>query len=87
MSTDNRRYPRIPVRCRVLIQHASCGEVLAQTRDISDGGIFIVANPEVMPPVGTEVRGQVQGMLVDAPVVDMIIVRIEEGGLGLKFCT
>lgn len=87
MGTDNRRYPRIPVRCRVLISHDSCGEVLAQTRDISDGGIFIVTNPESLPPIGTLVRGQVQGMLVDAPVVDMEIVRIEPGGIGLRFCT
>lgn len=87
MSTDNRRYPRIPVRCRVLITHESCGDIVAQTRDISDGGIFIVANPDGLPPVGTEVRGQVQGMLVDAPVVDMVIVRVEPGGIGLKFCS
>ncbi|WP_390592973.1 PilZ domain-containing protein [Simiduia litorea] len=86
MSNDNRRYPRIPVRCRVLISHESIGEMMVHTRDISDGGIFVVTNPEQMPPVGTEVRGQVQGMLADAPVVDMRIVRIEEGGIGLQFC-
>lgn len=85
MTNENRRYPRIPVRCRVLITHDSFGEMMVQTRDISDGGIFIVTDPEEMPPVGTQVRGQVQGMLMDAPIVDMLIVRVEPGGLGLKF--
>lgn len=85
MTNENRRYPRIPVRCRVLISHDSFGELMVQTRDISDGGIFIVTNPDDMPPVGTQVRGQVQGMLMDAPIVDMQIVRVEQGGLGLKF--
>ncbi|AFU99351.1 PilZ domain-containing protein [Simiduia agarivorans] len=85
MTNENRRYPRIPVRCRVLITHDSFGELMVQTRDISDGGIFIVTDPQEMPPVGTQVRGQVQGMLMDAPIVDMLIVRVEPGGLGLKF--
>lgn len=86
MANDNRRYPRIPVRCRVLISHASFGEMLVHTRDISDGGIFIITDPTAMPPLGTQVRGQVQGMIADAPIVDMVIVRVESEGIGLKFC-
>lgn len=86
MGNDNRRYPRIPVRCRVMITHDSIGEMLVHTRDISDGGIFIIADPTAMPPIGTQVRGQVQGMIADAPVVDMMIVRVETDGIGLKFC-
>lgn len=85
MTNEHRRYPRIPVRCRVLISHEFCGEKLVHTRDISDGGIFIVTDPDGMPPVGTQVKGQVQGMLMDAPIVDMLIVRVETEGLGLKF--
>lgn len=86
MANDNRRYPRIPVRCRVMISHHSIGEMLVHTRDISDGGIFIIADPGAMPPIGTQVRGQVQGMIADAPIVDMLIVRVETDGIGLKFC-
>lgn len=87
MSNDNRRYPRIPVKCRVLIQHDSIGELMVQTRDISDGGIFIAADPSILPPIGTLVQGQVKGMLEDAPIVAMEIVRVEPGGVGLKFCS
>lgn len=87
MGLDNRRYPRIPVSCRVLIQHESFGELMVKTRDISDGGIFIATDPHAMPPIGTQVRGQVQGMMADAPIVDMMVVRLEPGGIGLKFCS
>ncbi len=38
-----------------------------------------------MPPLGSIVQGQVQGLMAEAPVVDMEIVRVEPGGLGLKF--
>lgn len=59
--------------------------MMVKTRDISDGGVFVVLDDQRTPPVGTIVRGQVQGMMDDAPILDMEVVRMEPEGIGLRF--
>jgi hypothetical protein len=59
--------------------------VILNTRNISDSGVFIVTDGVSMPPIGSVVQGQVQGMMANAPVLDMEVVRVEQEGLGLKF--
>ena len=85
MSLDKRRHTRTPFACRIKIMHESIGELVVKTRDISDGGVFVVLEPEQIPPVGTHLSGQVQGLMDDAPILDMVVVRVEPGGVGLKF--
>ena len=82
---EQRRSIRTPLSCRIKITHESIGELLVKTRDISDGGVFVIIEPENIPPVGTVVTGQVQGLMDDAPVLDMEVVRIETQGIGLRF--
>jgi hypothetical protein len=82
---DQRRHIRTPFSCRIKITHESVGELLVKTRDISDGGVFVVLNPDQIPPVGTVLQGQVQGLMEDAPVLSMQVVRVEAGGVGLRF--
>lgn len=83
-SNDKRRHIRTPLVCRIKVtyQHQ---EMMVKTRDISDGGVFIVLEPEQVPPIGSRVIGQVQGLVDDAPVLEMEVVRIEPSGVGLKF--
>lgn len=83
---NQRQYPRTPMRARIRITHPSIGEVFGHTRDLSDGGVF-VENPELANlPAGTRVKGQVQGMPIEAPILDMIIQRTIAGeGAGLAF--
>ena len=85
MSREKRRYIRTPFACRIKIIHDSIGELLVKTRDISDGGVFVVLEPEQIPPVGTVVAGQVQGLMDNAPVLQMEEVRVEPTGVGLRF--
>ncbi|WP_341937315.1 PilZ domain-containing protein [Marinimicrobium sp. C2-29] len=85
MSEDKREHSRTPMACRIKIQHESIGELVVKTRDISDGGVFVVLEPDQVPPVGSIVTGQVQGMMVEAPVLEMEVVRTEPEGVGLKF--
>lgn len=85
MSQDKRRHIRTPFSCRIKITHESVGELLVKTRDISDGGVFVVLEPEQIPPVGTKLKGQVQGMMDDAPILEMEVVRLEPTGVGLRF--
>jgi PilZ domain len=84
-SKDKRRHVRTSFACRIKITHDSVGELLVKTRDISDGGVFVVLEPEQIPPVGTRLTGQVQGLMDDAPVLQLEVVRVEPAGVGLRF--
>ncbi|WP_027330354.1 PilZ domain-containing protein [Marinimicrobium agarilyticum] len=83
--SDKRQFVRTPFACRIKIQHESIGELMVKTRDISDGGVFVILDPDKVPPIGSIVTGQVQGMPGEAPVLDMEVVRAEPDGVGLKF--
>lgn len=85
--SENRRYIRTPMKCQLKVWHESFGELVVTTRDISDGGVFLLTEQIEMPPVGTVLKGQVQGMAAAAPIVEMEIVRVEPAGIGLKFVT
>lgn len=85
MSKEKRKHVRTPFTCRIKIIHASIGELLVKTRDISDGGVFVVLEPDQIPSVGTVVAGQVQGLMDDAPILQMEVVRVEPAGVGLRF--
>lgn len=83
--SDKRESVRTPMACRIKIEHESMGELVVKTRDISDGGVFVVLEPEQVPPIGSIVTGQVQGLVAEAPVVRMEVVRVESEGVGLRF--
>lgn len=83
---DNRRqHSRIPMMVEVKISHPAIGEKLVKTRNVSEGGLFILVEPTEMPPLGEIVLGQVQGMIENPPMLEMEIVRMEPNGLGLRF--
>ena len=84
MTKDKRRHIRTPLACRIKVIHDQ-KEMIVKTRDISDGGVFIVLEPDQVPPIGTKVTGQVQGLMDDAPVLEMEVVRVEPSGVGLRF--
>ena len=85
MAHEKRKHTRTPFACRIKIISADKSELLVKTRDISDGGVFVVLEPEQIPPIGTIVKGQVQGLLDDAPILEMEVVRMEPSGVGLRF--
>ena len=85
LERNQRQHQRTPLRCNIKIWHDSIGEAVVTTRDISDGGVFLIMDAVQFPPIGSVLKGQVQGLMPDAPVVAMEIVRVEAGGIGLKF--
>lgn len=85
MMPNNRKHPRTPIKCQIKVVHPNIGEVMVNTRDISDGGIFLITEDVSMPPVGSIVNGQVQGMGGEGPILKLEIVRVEPAGIGLKF--
>jgi hypothetical protein len=82
---ENRLHPRTPMKVRVKILHSSIGELDVVTRNISDGGLFLVTEPTRMPNIGEIVEAQVQGMLDNPPIIRARIVRMENDGVGLQF--
>jgi len=38
-----------------------------------------------LPPIGSQVKVQLIDTPFEAPILDMIIVRLENNGIGLKF--
>jgi hypothetical protein len=83
--TNQRKFPRNPFVVNVKITHPDIGEKIVKTKDISEGGLFIITEPTEMPPIGEIVVGQIQGMMENAPIVKMKIVRINDEGVGLQF--
>ena len=86
-SENNRRYPRTRLRAEVKLKHPKVGEQLSHTRDISEGGAFVLNEGiTTLPTLGEIIEVQVQGMPGEAaPVVRMQVVRIDRDGIGLEF--
>lgn len=85
-SKDSRTSPRVRISLRVNLTLTDSGQVYAVTRDISDGGIFLILDAESMPGIGEQVNVQVQGLPggQEPPWVKMVVVRSDESGVGLK---
>lgn len=87
MAVDDRRiHCRTAMSAKVRVTHDQLGEFIFSTRDISDGGVFIVVDTEPFAPeMGDKVSVQVQGLPIPAPVLDMVVVRKTVDGYGLQF--
>ena len=87
MTVNNRRtYIRTAMSAKIKLSHESLGEFVFSTRDISDGGVFVVVEADPFEPeIGDRVQVQVQGLPVPAPVLNMVIVRKTVDGFGLQF--
>lgn len=84
--TNQRSNTRAPLKVRIRIDHPVHGELMVVTRDISDSGVFVVIDDaQSLLQIGEQVAGQVQGLSVEAPVVQMLVVRFEPGGVALRF--
>ncbi|MAL98393.1 PilZ domain-containing protein [Hydrocarboniclastica marina] len=83
--TNRREFARTAMNASVKVCHPLIGEAIYKTRDISDGGIYVVAESDRYPPLGDHVQVQVQGLPVAAPTVTMEIVRHGGDGYGLQF--
>ena len=82
---NKRKYTRHTIVVNIKISHADIGVKVVKTRDVSDGGVFVLSEPvEALIP-GSIVEGQVQDMVGDVPVVMMEVVRVEKTGLGLRY--
>lgn len=82
----DRKFNRTRLRAEVKLSHPKVGEQHTHTRDISEGGAFILREGIVLPEIGDVVEVQVQGLPgEEAPVVKMKVVRIDKDGVALQF--
>lgn len=81
----HRKFVRTRLRAEVKVSHPEIGELILHTRDISDGGAYIVGSSVGAQP-GDLVEVQLQGLPGEpAPVVQMRVVRVDKDGMGLQF--
>lgn len=79
---------RTTLKMRLRIEHPLHGELMVSTRDVSEGGVFVLIDQnQGQLKIGERVRGQVQGLPIEAPVLSMEVIRVEPMGVGLRFLT
>ncbi len=83
--TNKRRHIRTRLNAKVNLTHASLGTVTAVMRDLSDGGLYLIADGWTPPEIGTRVQVQVKGLSGDAPIIEAEVVRIDDEGVGMRF--
>ncbi|WP_043312218.1 PilZ domain-containing protein [Pseudomonas sp. ML96] len=86
MDDNKREHKRTPLKVQLRIDHPVHGQMLVTTRDISDSGVFVVIDEaQSLLQIGEVVSGQVQGLPIPAPIVQMQVVRFEPSGVALIF--
>lgn len=83
--TNQRRHLRTHLSVEFKLIHPLWGEKTVATRDLSDGGVYLIIERADELPVGTVVAGQVLGLMEEAPLVLMEVVRVDACGVGLRF--
>lgn len=86
--SEQRRHLRIGLVVEIDLTLPDLGKVTVRTRNISDGGLFLVLDDIEMPPIGTEVQVRLKNQLGDGeepPVNRAKVVRHEPDGIGLAF--
>ena len=86
MSEEQHRHFRITTHFTVEITDSDGNSFTTEVRDYSESGLFVLSKVPPMPPLGETVKVQVQGLMDDAPIRDMKVVRLADEGVGLMFC-
>jgi hypothetical protein len=70
--SDQRHNVRTPLKVRLRIEHPMHGEMLVTTRDISDTGVYVLLDQaHDLLVIGEHVSGQVQGLPMEAPILQL----------------
>ena len=81
-----RRYGRKPLKCAIRISHDGRDDIFAETRDISESGVFIrSADLLDRMTVGETVEAQLYSEQDDVSNTQLKVVRLTREGVGLAF--
>lgn len=83
---ENRRHSRITHRAELKVTFSSGKSVTAHTRDMSDGGLFIILRPD-HPPIKTGDKIKIIVLAIqDAVPRQVEIIRVDSNcGIAVKF--
>ena len=83
---ERRKHRRKVVNSRVRIFHSSFGSLDTRSRDISDGGLLLLANKDLPQSL---LNTEIKLIFLDSGDMDVVfnvnIVRINDSGIGLEF--
>ena len=88
MPSENRKHLRIGLVVEIELTLPEQDPVDVRTRNISDGGLYLLIDEIQLPPVGTEVKVRLKNQLGDGeepPINRARVVRHEPDGIGLEF--
>jgi c-di-GMP-binding flagellar brake protein YcgR len=87
MTENHRRFPRHEVKVNVELSFLDVNSRIFKTRDISDGGMFLVVDSPASYPIGEMVHVHFFDPLhEDADTFkDAIIVRVAGDGIGISY--
>ncbi|MHB8257854.1 MAG: PilZ domain-containing protein [Acidiferrobacterales bacterium] len=87
--SENRRHERYAMSLEVEVFYAETGKLTLNTKDISDGGVFLYMPGQARPSVGTIMNLKLRGLLggEEPPTVKVKVVRVTDDGVGLQFIT
>ena len=87
-SSEQRKHLRIGLVVDIELTLPEQAPVDVRTKNISDGGLFLILDDIEMPAVGTEVQVRLKNQLGDGeepPINRARVVRHEDDGVGLEF--
>jgi len=88
MTSENRKHLRIGLVVEIELTLPGNEPIDVRTRNISDGGLYIILDNIELPAIGTEVKVRLKNQLGDGeepPLNHALVVRHETDGMGLQF--
>ncbi|MHB8534972.1 MAG: PilZ domain-containing protein [Sulfuricaulis sp.] len=84
---EKRKYERHPDTLKMSVKQSTGGAGIYVTRDVSDGGLFLLATTGEQLPVGTEVIiSPVRNAVgITPPAIKGRVVRSSAQGIGIEF--
>jgi hypothetical protein len=84
---EKRKHERYRETLEIRVTWQGNGTLIGNTRDFSDSGAFVLVKFDPQPPLGTEVKLQLNSLVAgkEAPVLPARVVRTEPDGIAFEF--
>ncbi len=86
---ERRKVARKSVSFEVLVIIDEQTTLILEAANISENGVYLLTDGQPHPPIGAIVKvklnGNIGSKIDDFPLVDMIIKRVDQDGLGLQY--
>ena len=82
---EKRLYKRKLVNTKVKLFHESFGEIESVTKDISNGGVFVITQAEHEIAIGEQLQMALLESGDPGVIFNMEVIRHDKGGMGLMF--